>query len=72
MDKMVTKSLKARHNELASGNKQLEILNGGIFAEGELPYFKDKLVATGQFPLRPKQLEIVQINVGYMCNQVCE
>ena len=69
---MVTKSLKARHNKLASNNKQLEILSGGLFADGELPYFKDKLAQSGQFPLRPKQLEILQINVGYMCNQVCE
>ncbi len=66
------KSLKARENELASVNKQLEILNGGIFADGELPYFKDKIAKTGHFPLRPKKLEILQINVGYMCNQVCE
>ena len=27
---------------------------------------------TGQFPLRPKKLEVLQINLGYMCNQVCE
>jgi sulfatase maturation enzyme AslB (radical SAM superfamily) len=69
---MVTKSLHARHDELAETNKQLKILNGGIFAEGELPYFKDKIANTGHFPLRPKKLEILQINVGYMCNQVCE
>ncbi|XHP73591.1 GTP 3',8-cyclase [Arenibacter antarcticus] len=72
IEKMATKSLKARHDELALNNKQLEILNGGPFKEGELPYFKDKLDEIGQFPLRPKKLEILQINVGYMCNQVCE
>ncbi len=69
---MATKSLKARHNALAETNKQLAILNGGIFERGELPYFKDKIAATGHTPLRPKKLEILQINVGYMCNQVCE
>ena len=69
---MSTKSLKARHNILADTHKQLEILSGSVFADGELPYFKDKLVETGQAPLRPKKLEILQINVGYMCNQVCE
>ncbi|MRX64293.1 arsenosugar biosynthesis radical SAM (seleno)protein ArsS [Maribacter luteus] len=69
---MATKSLKARHNELAEKNEQLKILNGGIFEEGELPYFKDKIGLTGHFPLRPKKLEIFQINLGYMCNQVCE
>ena len=69
---MATKSLKARHDDLVIGNKQLEILNGGIFEDGELPYFKDKIAQIGHFPLRPKKLEILQINVGYMCNQVCE
>ena len=66
------KSLKARDNELASVNKQLDILNGDLFADGELPYFKDKIAAIDHFPLKPKKLEILQINVGYMCNQVCE
>ncbi|NNG09849.1 MAG: radical SAM protein, partial [Arenibacter sp.] len=69
---MATKSLKARHDVLAMENKQLEILNGGIFESGELPTFKEKISEIGQFPLRPKKLEILQINVGYMCNQVCE
>ena len=69
---MATKSLKARQDELAMGNKQLEILNGGLFKEGEIPYFKDKLAQIDKLPLRPKKLEILQINVGYMCNQVCE
>lgn len=69
---MATKSLKARHKELADTHKQLDILSGGIFASGELPFFRDKIAETGQAPLRPKKLEILQINVGYMCNQVCE
>ena len=69
---MATKSLKARHNALADTKNQLEILEDGIFRDGELPYFKDKIAESGHFPLRPKKLEILQINVGYMCNQVCE
>ena len=69
---MATKSLKARQKELADTHKQLDILSGGIFASGELPFFRDKIAETGQAPLRPKKLEILQINVGYMCNQVCE
>ncbi|NNJ88195.1 MAG: radical SAM protein, partial [Eudoraea sp.] len=69
---MATKSLHARHVELAENHKQLEILSNGIFKEGELPYFKDKIAEIGEFPLRPRKLEVLQINVGYMCNQVCE
>ena len=68
---MATKSLKARNNDLANTQRQLEILSNGIFADGELPTFGDRIKETNQFPLRPKKLEILQINVGYMCNQVC-
>lgn len=69
---MATKSLKARNNDIANTNRQLEILSNGIFANGELPTFANKIKETNQFPLRPKKLEILQINLGYMCNQVCE
>lgn len=65
------KSLKARNNDLANTQRQLKILSNGIFADGELPTFAKKLKETNQFPLRPKKLEILQINLGYMCNQVC-
>lgn len=66
------KSLKKRNSELAQSNKQLEILSSGIFANGELPTFKDKINEKAPFTLRAKKLEILQINMGYMCNQVCE
>lgn len=72
MSKLKTQSLHKRESELAKTNKQLEILSNGIFANGELPTFKDKIAESDQFPLKPKPLEILQINVGYMCNQVCE
>ena len=68
---MPLKSLKKRENELANAQRQLEILSNGIFQNGELPKFSTQLEAQNQFPLRPKTLEILQINVGYMCNQVC-
>lgn len=65
------KSLKARNNDIANTARQMEILSSGIFATGELPTFAAKIKETNQFPLRPKKLEILQINLGYMCNQVC-
>lgn len=68
---MIT-SLHKRESELANSKRQLEILSNGIFKQGELPTFKQKISETGQFPLRAKKLEILQINLGYMCNQVCE
>jgi len=69
---MATKSLQKRDSDLAQSNRQLEILSNGIFKNGELPTFKDKISKTNQFPLQAKKLEILQINVGYMCNQVCD
>jgi len=69
---MATKSLQKRDSDLAKSNKQLEILSNGIFKNGELPTFRDKIAETNQFPLKAKKLEILQINVGYMCNQVCD
>lgn len=68
---MATKSLANRHNNLADPKEQLKILNNGIFGSGELPTFKSKIEQSGHYPLTPNQLEILQINVGYMCNQVC-
>ncbi len=65
------KSLLARNNDLSNTQRQLEILSNGIFTDGELPTFAKKIKETNQFPLRPKKLEILQINLGYMCNQVC-
>jgi len=69
---MVTTSLHKRESDLANSKRQLEILSNGIFKNGELPKFADKIAEIGQFPLRSKKLEILQINLGYMCNQVCE
>ena len=72
MSKLKTQSLHKRESELAEANRQLEILSNGIFGGDELPTFAKKIKETNQFPLRPKKLEILQINVGYMCNQVCD
>ncbi len=72
MTKNKTQSLHKRASKLAKAKYQMDFLSNGIFAAGELPKFAEKLEETGQFPLRPKSLEILQINVGYMCNQVCE
>ncbi|MCY2688528.1 arsenosugar biosynthesis radical SAM (seleno)protein ArsS [Salinimicrobium sp. TH3] len=68
---MQKKSLSARKNNLSNPAEQLKYLSNGIFGAGELPLFQDKAEKTGAFPLKPKKLEILQINLGYMCNQVC-
>ncbi|MEX2232882.1 MAG: arsenosugar biosynthesis radical SAM (seleno)protein ArsS [Cyclobacteriaceae bacterium] len=64
---MVKKSLSARHNPLASPVHQLEVLEH----QSELPSFAEKLAEAGLPPLSPAGIEILQINIGKMCNQVC-
>lgn len=66
------KSLHARHHQLANQRKQQEILENGIFAEGKLPRFKSKIANAGFQNFKPGKIEIFQVNVGYMCNQVCK
>lgn len=68
---MTHKSLHKRQSTLAKSSHQLEVLSGALFSSGELPTFREKLAETDQFPLKAKPLEILQINLGYMCNQVC-
>ncbi len=68
---MTKKSLSARKDSLSNPERQLEILDNGLFSEAELPRFREKLAETGNFPLKPGKLEVLQLNLGYMCNQVC-
>ncbi len=66
-----TKSLHKLKSDFANPIHQFKILSGGVFANGELPTFVKKIKESNQFPIKSKKLEILQINVGYMCNQVC-
>ena len=68
---MLNKSLLSKNNILSKTEKQLEVLSTGIFSNGSLPTFSQKIKSINQFPLRPKKIEILQLNLGYMCNQVC-
>ncbi len=65
------KSLKAQHHSLADYGEELIILNqrhpGGADAN-----FQKYLERVGLYPLVPTALEILQINLGKMCNQVCK
>lgn len=68
---MLKKSLKQRKSELANTQRQLDILSNGIFQNNELPTFASALKNVNAHPLQPNTVEILQINLGYMCNQVC-
>ena len=67
----MSKSLAAQNKDLASPKVQMEYLNNGVFGDGALPTFKKKLQESNRYPLTTTPLEIFQINLGYMCNQVC-
>ncbi|SHE82121.1 radical SAM/Cys-rich domain-containing protein [Psychroflexus salarius] len=71
MPKLKIKSLHHRKSLLAKAENQLEHLSNGVFKTGELPTFQAKIANSGYEKLKPKKLEILQINLGYMCNQVC-
>ena len=63
------KSLKNRKSPLAESKRQVSFLARSIPG---VDSFVQKL-ATSQFKhLTPDKLEILQINLGYMCNMTCE
>lgn len=63
------KSMKAFGESLALANEQLKILNDNAAV---FPHFDDKYKLTGEDALTAGKLEILQVNVGKMCNQVCK
>lgn len=65
-------SLKGQNKEIANAEKQLAILSNGKFLSGTFPTFTEKIKTAGYQNIRPKKLEIFQINLGYQCNQTCE
>lgn len=51
---------------------ELELLRNRTETLRNLPGFEDKLAESGLIPLTPTETEILQINVGYMCNMTCK
>ena len=68
---MINKPTKKKKSQCLAVSKQLEILNNGIFSNGKLPLFKEKLRETNIPILKKGELKILQLNIGYMCNQTC-
>ncbi len=62
------KSLKAQNHPLSNIAYELELLE----AQQEEVLFTEKLKGSGLFPLKPTRIEILQINLGKMCNQICK
>jgi radical SAM/Cys-rich protein len=67
-----TSTLLRQAHPLSKVEQQLEWLSGKAFMSLSLPTFKEKLQEHGAFPLRSNNLEIFQMNLGYMCNQTCK
>lgn len=65
------KSLKARKNILSEPKKQLNFLAKGPFEKGTLPIFKKTVASAVDEEISPQSLRVLQLNIGYMCNQVC-
>jgi radical SAM/Cys-rich protein len=63
------KSLKAREDELALAIAQVAVIEQ---SSETLPTFEKKLQDFGLWPFKPTGLEILQINMGKMCNQTCD
>lgn len=64
------KSLKVLQHPLADSENQLEILENTF---GSIhPAFNEKLALSGMYPLRALGIEIMQLNLGKMCNQTCK
>lgn len=61
------KTLQAEGNNLSEVDNQLRLIE-----EANITPFADKLDEIGLFPLKTKALDTLQINLGKMCNQVCE
>ena len=62
-----SKSLKLRQSPLANANAQLEILNAPV----SILRFDDVIEEKGLNQLKADGVEILQVNVGKMCNMTC-
>ena len=62
-------SLQKLKSRLSNAETQVEILSDSRSIG--IPDFTRKLADTGLFPLPPTNIDILQVNVGKMCNQVC-
>ncbi|PWJ44560.1 arsenosugar biosynthesis radical SAM (seleno)protein ArsS [Sediminitomix flava] len=70
---MTVKSLQSRAHILAKTEYQKELLSADInFQEKALPFFSETLKTHGHSDFLSGEIEILQINLGKMCNQVCE
>lgn len=68
--KLATQTLKKTKNALSSTERQVKVLSDHTSVG--IPAFSKQLHDMGLLPLKPTGIDILQINVGKMCNQVCK
>ncbi|MDG1477262.1 MAG: arsenosugar biosynthesis radical SAM protein ArsS [Vicingaceae bacterium] len=61
------KTLQKEHNKLSEASFQVKTLENTKEIK-----FSEKLKEAGLFPLKPTKIETLQINLGKLCNQICE
>ncbi|MBX5438949.1 MAG: arsenosugar biosynthesis radical SAM protein ArsS [Thermoflavifilum sp.] len=64
------KSLAAQHHPLSSTEAQIAVLERSI--SDRIPAFASMLAKHQQYPLQADKVEILQMNIGKMCNQTCK
>lgn len=69
---LATTSLSKRGADLSDTAVQLKVLNNNDELSEGFPKFNDMLSKSGVSPLHSSVTEIMQINLGKMCNQVCK
>jgi len=67
----MVKSLKFRDHPLAQPIEQISILEQLCSGPNPLPRFEDRLKSAGCSALTSGTPEILQVNIGYQCNQTC-
>lgn len=69
---LAVKSLSARQYAFSEPQLQLNVLQQGVSQSQDLKPFYESLSTHGLYPLKPKTTNILQVNVGKMCNQTCK
>ncbi|MDH5474779.1 MAG: arsenosugar biosynthesis radical SAM protein ArsS [Cyclobacteriaceae bacterium] len=69
---LATKSLLFRSHQLSEPSMQLKVLSTNELENITLPSFTKKLEDINLFPLRPVGIDVLQVNMGKMCNQTCK
>jgi radical SAM/Cys-rich protein len=69
--KQRSKSLLSRKSALSDGMYQLRVINRPSEDNGSFDSFESRLKSHNRLPLKPAGIQILQLNLGKLCNQSC-